>query len=68
MAAGTHGGQERASDSLKLESHVVSLLMWVLGTEPGSSGRTTCVFIAMEPVPGLSFSEAICVSGTALEK
>lgn len=38
--AGTHRGQERASDPLQLESHVlVRCLHWVLGTEFGSSAR-----------------------------
>jgi hypothetical protein len=32
------GGQKRASDPLKLE---LQTPMWVLGIEPGSSGRAT---------------------------
>ena len=38
------GDQKRASDPLELELEVVvSPLMWVLGTELGSSARTACI-------------------------
>lgn len=38
------GDHQRVSDPLELELEVVvSPLMWVLGTELGSSARTACI-------------------------
>lgn len=44
MRVCAHRSQMRASDPLELELEVVvSPLMWVLGTELGSSARTACI-------------------------
>ena len=43
MCAGALGGQKRASELLEVELiMVVSCLMWVLGTTPGSPAKATC--------------------------
>lgn len=43
MCVCSSGGQKRALEPQELESQaVVSCLMWVMGSNPGSSGRVAC--------------------------
>lgn len=50
--AGAQGGQNRALDTLELESEAfVSHLKWVMGTKPGPSAQSTLIRWAMSPVP-----------------
>jgi hypothetical protein len=52
---GTHGGQERVSDSQELELQaIMNHLMWVLGTELMSSARCTLKQSSISPGPFLS--------------
>lgn len=64
MSTGIRGVQEKATDTLELELQaVVSCLMWVLGTEPGSFGRAANTLshwaIASALDPTLSWSLAL---------
>jgi hypothetical protein len=65
MHVGASGGQQRALDSLELElQEIVNHLMWVMGTEPGSS-TSGLVFLNVEPllrllsVPPLSLAVSL---------
>lgn len=54
MCAGTHSGQKRAPELLKLELLVVgSHMTWLPGIEPRSSGRATstlnCKGVTLQP-------------------
>jgi hypothetical protein len=44
LSEGARGGQKKALSTLELRLHVmfVGHPVWVLGTEPGASGRYTC--------------------------
>ena len=56
VCADTHGGQKKALDPLELKLTSVSLPMWSLGTNLGTSGR---VLIAIDHLSNPSLLDAM---------